>query len=105
MSDIDYPELSKEDLCLLLAARDKELDEWRKLHDAAVLHQNLMCGFPAKLDKSLFLHLAGATDYQHISQELEQTRALLARIRRYLISVSPQTVEVRDLLHSVEQYQ
>lgn len=42
-----------------LAALRKELEEWRKLRDPVTLHVNLLRGFPAKLDRATFLHLAG----------------------------------------------
>jgi hypothetical protein len=36
-----------------------QVAEWEKLGDPVVLHANLMRGIPCRLDRSVFLHLAG----------------------------------------------
>ena len=36
-----------------------QLSEWRRLTDPTVLHVSLLRGFPAKLPRDVFLHLAG----------------------------------------------
>ncbi len=42
------------------AARYKAIaEEWQRLCDPLVLHVNLLRGVPAKLDRDVFLHLAG----------------------------------------------
>ena len=46
-------------LAMELAAVRKELAEWQRLRDPVVLHVSLLRGLPAKLDRDLFLHLAG----------------------------------------------
>jgi hypothetical protein len=53
---------SKSDLtviCKEAADALTELMEWRKLRDPVTLHVSLLRGFPARLDRSTFLHLAG----------------------------------------------
>jgi hypothetical protein len=55
-------------------ARIKELEaenaEWQKLKDPVDLHLNLLRGFPCHLDRTYALHLAGATNYDDIKQEV-----------------------------------
>jgi hypothetical protein len=36
-----------------------EVSEWQKLRDPVTLHVSLLRGFPARLDRETFLHLAG----------------------------------------------
>jgi hypothetical protein len=102
MSDIDYPELSKEELCMLLVARDKELYEWRKLEDPTNLHANLLRGMPAKLDQSAFLHLAGATDYPHLKEHVNSAKALLTASCRILSTLKDPKAE--DVLVAIVTY-
>ena len=40
-----------------------ELGEWQKLRDPVVLHVSLLRGFPSKLARETFIHLAGDAPY------------------------------------------
>ena len=52
--------------CAALLAGNAELErlryqvaEWEKLSDPVTLHANLLRGIPCRLDRAMFLHLAG----------------------------------------------
>lgn len=40
-------------------ALQAKVAEWEKLHDPVTLHVSLLRGFPARLSRAVFLHLAG----------------------------------------------
>jgi hypothetical protein len=42
-----------------LTRLQSEVSEWHKLRDPVTLHVSLLRGFPARLDRATFLHIAG----------------------------------------------
>lgn len=65
-----------------LQAQRAELAEWNKLRDPVTLHVSLLRGFPAKLNRDTFLHIAGDPVYPQNATEPMQKAMLRAFLLR-----------------------